>query len=263
MPDIGAKFRALLLSRIWTLGHKQSSLTAALMRHWNLTEPLPNPPLAHRFSTKIAYFRQYNIEMAYIAPPRADESTKEFKLRLNGTLRNMSSAMEGTTKMRITRKYPETRWERVWKNLHAAVAPEFVRLTWYLAIHDVIPTKERLVTTGLTDTSSCARCGKHDSLEHRIVACGEGPVIWHWTRKRFATILRKGSEQVPVDWILRPDFQLWPPQRQAAVLWILAHLTGYRLQDSKRLSLLDYMNFMRRARWKLYNGTFRRLKVGR
>jgi len=103
---------------------------------------------------------------------------------------------------------------------------------------------------GLTDTSACVHCGHTDTLQHRVVDCGERPVIWHWTKERIAAILRMDPRRIPVDWILRPDFQLWPPQRQSAVIWMLAHLIAYSLQSMKSLSLLDYvyMDFLRRAR---------------
>jgi len=58
-----------------------------------------------------------------------------------------------------------------------------------------------------------------------------------------------------MEWTLRPDFQIRLPQKQKAVIWILAHLVAYRLQSQRRLSLLDYMDFLRRVRWRLYNGT--------
>jgi hypothetical protein len=102
---------------------------------------------------------------------------------------------------------------------------------------------ERLASIGLNDTVSCVDCGNLDSLQHRIVACGEVPVIRHWTRTRFAAILGMDPRRLPVEWTLRPDFQLWRPQRQAAVIWILSHLVAYSLQSSRRLSLLDYVDF--------------------
>jgi len=56
-------------------------------------------------------------------------------------------------------------------------------------------------------------------------------------------------------WTIRPDFQHWPPQRQSAVLWIMAHIVQYRLLTQRRTSLLDYVDFMRRARWKYQNAS--------
>ena len=55
----------------------------------------------------------------------------------------------------------------------------------------------------------------------------------------------------------------WPPQRQAALVWIIAHLVYYRLQSNRRLSLKDFMDFLRRARWKAYHRSSNRPKTGR
>jgi hypothetical protein len=53
------------------------------------------------------------------------------------------------------------------------------------------------------------------------------------------------------------------PQKQAAVLWVLAHLVQYHLHTHRRLSLLDYMDFLRRSSWKLYHQVLRPLVTGR
>jgi hypothetical protein len=104
------------------------------------------------------------------------------------------------------------------RNLHTVEASDIVISTWYQAIHDIIPRNERLATIRLTDTSLCAKCGNSDSLQHRIVACGEGPVIWHWTRTRIAKILQRDPRSIPAEWTIRPDIQIWPPQKQKAVI---------------------------------------------
>jgi len=77
----------------------------------------------------------------------------------------------------------------------------------------IFPTNERLAAIGLTDTSSCVHCGHLDTLQLRIVDCGERPVIWYWTRARIAVILRTDPRWISVEWTLRPDFEIWPPQR--------------------------------------------------
>jgi len=61
----------------------------------------------------------------------------------------------------------------------------------------------------------------------------------------------------PQAWTIRPDFQHWPLQRQSAVIWIMAHLVQYHLLTQRRLSLLDYVDFIRRAWWKLYQHAHR------
>jgi len=68
---------------------------------------------------------------------------------------------------------------------------------------------------------------------------------------------------IPQEWTLRLAFLRWPPQRQAAILWILDHLVHYRLQTHRRLSLCDYMHFPKRSRWNLYQQSRTRPTQGR
>ena len=163
-------------------------------------------------------------------------------------------AMNGSppTEMRIVRKFPRTAWNQVWKNLHASPVLDEINSTWYRALHYLIPTNDKLATINLTDTSACSSCCHPDSLQHKITECGEGPVIWIWTKKLLGYILGVDHRHIPQDWAIRPDFQQWPPQKRSAVLWIMAHFVQYRFLTQRRLSLLDYMDFLRRARWKLY-----------
>ena len=65
------------------------------------------------------------------------------------------------------------------------------------------------------------------------------------------------------EWTLRPTFHHRPLQKQAAIIWIVAHLVAYRLQTQRRLSLTGYMDFLRRARCKEYHRASKTPTVGR
>jgi hypothetical protein len=132
-----------------------------------------------------------------------------------------------------------------------------------LTIHDLVSTNARLAAIHLTPTSTCPNCGLEDTLQHRITDCGEGAVTWNWTRTRLGMILRMTPTYIPKEWTTRPDFTLWPPQRHAAVTWILAHLVHYRLQTHRLLSLSNFMEFLRISRWKPRPRTGRASSTGR
>ena len=68
--------------------------------------------------------------------------------------------------------------------------------------------------------------------------------------------------RIPDDWLLRPDFTLWPSKRHRAVLWLLAHYLCFRTRQDGGLTILDYFDFLRRCRWKLYRGKKRFEQVG-
>ena len=86
----------------------------------------------------------------------------------------------------------------------------------------------------------------------------KGRLIWTWTLTKLGMTLRMDSRHISPDWLIRPAFQYWLLQRQAALLWIIAHLVYYRLQTSRRLSLKNFMDFLRRARWKAYHRSSKR-----
>jgi hypothetical protein len=159
--------------------------------------------------------------------------------------------------MRNTILRPTTDWARVWTNLHTAWASDAMKANWYMVMHDIIPTKERLHAILLTDSAQCRICGENDAGVHRIAECGEGTAIWKWTCIRIEAILRTDQTQIPQEWILRPDFHIRPPRRHGAVLWILAHMVWFRMQERRAPSAQDYGDFLRRARWEAY------LKPGR
>jgi hypothetical protein len=164
--------------------------------------------------------------------------------------------------MRITRKYPAVDWKRIWRNLHNAGLAAPVTTTWYAAVHDILRTHDRLAEIQLVPTNTRPRCGNPDSMLHRITDCGDGPMQWTWTKRELDVILRIDPKHIPKEWTIHPDLHLWPPQRHAAVLWILAHFVFCRLQNCRRLTLRDYINFMKRARWELHKHTARP-KTGR
>jgi len=138
-----------------------------------------------------------------------------------------------------------------------------IKSTWYAAIHDIIPTNERLAVIHVMNTASCTRCGATDRLLHRNTKYEEDPVIWAWTRARIAALLRVHPKYVSEEWTIGPIFRYWTPQKQAAIVWILVHLVTYRLQTQRRLSLADDMDFLKRARWKEYHRSTKPPTVGR
>ena len=175
----------------------------------------------------------------------------------------MATTSIGTSELRIVRKYPGIALQRVWKNVNTTVLSDHIKSAWYTAVHEIIPTNERLTAIHLTTTTSCVRCGATDTLLHRLISCEEGSVIWTWTKTRIAAILRINPTHIPGEWTLRPTFHHRPPEKHAAIIWIVAHLVAYRLQTQRRLSLTDYMDFLQRTRWKEYHRTPKTLTVGR
>jgi hypothetical protein len=67
-----------------------------------------------------------------------------------------------------------------------------------------------------------------------------------------ATGIDPGTDptQIPPEYVLKPQFSIWPPKRHGAVLWLLTQMVWFQTKESFTLSAQDYMDFLRRARWK-------------
>lgn len=61
--------------------------------------------------------------------------------------------------------------------------------------------------------------------------------------------MRTNAREVKYTWICFPEFDMHPLQKQNATIWILGHMLGY-MHNNTTLTLQDYLDFMRRARWK-------------
>jgi hypothetical protein len=151
--------------------------------------------------------------MAFLIPPGREESTKTFKRRLYNTLHTLIVAERGARELRVIQLRPTIKWTRIWHNLHIVWISEHIKSTWYLVIHEIIPTNERLYAIRLTDNDRCSQCERLDTLQYRIIECKEGTAIWHWTRARIAELLRMDPRHIPAEWTIR-QLLLLNPQRQ-------------------------------------------------
>ena len=202
------------------------------------------------------------MDTAYITLQRPDESVPKYRRRIYDVLLTFIQAQSQNIVMRIERLWPNTDWASVWKNLWTTPGSESIIASWYKIIHDIIPTQERLHKIRIAPTDLCSACPEKDTLRHRILECGAGRHQWAWTRQRVALMLRTDPRWVPEEWLFRPQFKLWPPKRHRAVLWVLAHFVAFRSQQARNLTPQDYLDFLRRSKWKLYQERNRTKLVG-
>ena len=185
-------------------GIREKTATAAWLREWELTGPLPNQPHAAVYFSTPTYARMYAMDMAYIPLPNPNETPKHFRKRIYSTLHIMATAATSTRAIRIETTYPNHNWPQIWRNLHDEWVSDMVRSVWYAAIHDIMPTKESQHRIALTDTNRFTNCGQIDTLLHFMKDCGAGNTIWNWTRTLLARILNTRPQNIPGDWTIRP-----------------------------------------------------------
>jgi hypothetical protein len=220
------------------------------MRLFRVSEVQRNPPNPNGIPKPLIHLRRYAYDMAYLGAAPPGETPKQLKRRIYDTQIILIRQETVPNQIRIHKKYPHVCWDRVWRNLHGAPINETLKATWYYIIHDIIPTNGRLHQIHLADSPNCARCGNEDTIRHRLTECQEAPVVWNTTRTLISKILRTDSRHIPASWTTTPDFTHWPNQKHGAVLWLLAHHVQYIVSAHTRLSMKEYMDFLKRARWK-------------
>jgi hypothetical protein len=137
-----------------------------------------------------------------------------------------------------------TDWATLWSNTHETPVHEDIKMDWYRAVHDIVPSQDRLHRNHMAATNLCRKCDMVGNLSNRLLECDEGKVMWDWTKGRIAVLLRTTVRHMPDVWLLCPTFNIWPPKRRRAVLWILANFVAYCLQQRKRLTCQDYYDFL-------------------
>jgi hypothetical protein len=227
-------------------------LTAGWLRRWGLHTNSHNPPNRTVTHPQLKYMCLIETESAYMDQQERGEGTTAFRKQ---TYRNMAALTRNPlapTDIRVTKMWPSYDWKAIWEILHSAPISKSEKGDWFHNVHDLCQTNERLHKIHLSTTDKCRHCGRTDSLQHRMTECREGRRSWEWTKNKMASFLHMDPRRIPDDWMTRSQFKFWPPKRHRAILWFVAHVALYRGKNGHDLKHVDYMDFLRRSRWKLY-----------
>jgi len=157
------------------------------LRTWDLNVKGANPPFRDIIPENLEYLRRFAMDSAYVDEQGLMESKRAYKRRLYNTLYHISRCETGIHDMHITKIWPNTDWNTVWKNIHCTLVPGRTKAAWYKVIHNIIPTNVRLNKIRMSPTDKCSDCGMLDTLQHRLIERGEGPQIWKWTTEETYT----------------------------------------------------------------------------
>jgi hypothetical protein len=205
--NVAATCRTLLNLRLQSQSHDHGTHTATWFKAWNLQTFEPNPPQIQRLPVRMEYLCQFAADTAYVAPQRRSESCKAYKRRIYTTMVVLLREAPKPPEMRVQRLWTDTAWVRVWHNLPEAPVADEIKRIWYRAIHDIYPTHVRI---NMITSPHCRNCNTDDDLQHRLANCGEGRLMWDWTRDRLARILRTTSRNITDGCVMRPGLTIWP-----------------------------------------------------
>ena len=200
LTDLPAKSHVLFLYRKQQV-MKQCKITSAWMRTWGLNVKGANPLLRDIIPENLEYLRRFAMYSAYVDEQGFMESKRTYKRRAYNTLCHISRSETGIQDMRISKIWPSTDWNTVWKNIPCNPVPGGTKASWYKVTHDIIPTIVRLHKLRISPTDKCNNCGMHDTLQHRLIECGKGPQICQWTTQKLILFLRTIPTIIPSEWL--------------------------------------------------------------
>jgi len=145
LPHVETKCKALLYNWLQMIGAKPGTALSVFMHKWALDGPISNPPAAHGFPTALKYLQQFAIDMACVPPHQPCETRKTYKRHIYNTLHHVANNDAEPCSLRIVKKCPNAEWGSGWKNLHSRALSDSLTSTWYVTVHDILPTnKDRL-----------------------------------------------------------------------------------------------------------------------
>jgi hypothetical protein len=195
---VHAKCLTLFLARMHHQCRKRGTIIAAWIATWRGHIQVETPTIRCSLSPALEFLRPFFQGSTYLGLPGKDESVRTLKRGIYET--QWTYAMVEMKRMtpRIQRKQPEHRWRRIWQNIKGKHLTTTIRALWFRAVHDIIPTNERLCRIRLSDIPMCRTCNQTDTTLHRVTSCMRARDIWHWTRFRIAIMLRTDPLNVPV-----------------------------------------------------------------
>jgi hypothetical protein len=147
--------------------------------------------------------------------------------------------------MRIEKMQPTKDWKLIRRNIHQVPITENQTATWYKLTHGIIATNLRLNTINMSSTNKCRNCEEINITIHRIGTCNEGARCMDWTATKIAIILRTIPRNIPIDWTIYPECDIYRKTRHRAVLWLLAELVSFRMTQTEGDTICDYVTYVR------------------
>ena len=140
-------------------------------------------------------------------------------------------------------------WDNVWKNISHSSLSTKVRSEWYKAVHDLIPTNQRLHRINMVNGGNCKICGKLDSLQHRLTECSITKGIWRHLAVQLACVYRRHIEAIVPTILLYPQYKFKKNSKMKLVNHLIGSTVFYILSNS-RCNEEDYKLFLQKEKLK-------------
>ena len=183
VPNFSIKVKALQISQLGRFLKIKTSNSNRHLRYW-LQISLPQffeHRIAPRCQTSISYFIHLKklILQATSEKLISPQNPTQSKCKTIYTkLLQVENRNSEQTEPKVTTKYPELNWDRVWKRLGAKIVPRKFFDTYFRLLHDILQNQNRLFRMGLTQNENCPLCKTPENNIHKFVICPQVKPAW-------------------------------------------------------------------------------------
>lgn len=173
--NVQLKCKALLIRRTLLALHDIGSQSE--IQFWKSyvqhTHPLPNQlcPFKKMFNT--------------IFSPNTILPTQEI---LNSKLIYQKLLQSTERNIRIMEKYPNLKWEQIWKTFKNPHIPTDWKTIVYAVVNETLATEFKKFQHSITSSPTCKDCGQLDTIHHRLISCPKVNNIWLWMNERMTQL---------------------------------------------------------------------------
>ena len=128
-----------------------------------------------------------------------------------------------TRKAAIEIKYPALSFNKIFINITNNHLPARVKEHFFLATHNLLPTRERLRRCGYTNNGACSLCGEADDYYHHLW-CSESQPICRWLARKIAVIWQHFMSMDKKE-VFKGNFKVNINKIHNTVTWLVANFS--------------------------------------
>ena len=116
-------------------------------------------------------------------------------------------------------------WEKVWERINHPVLEVKQREMMFLLVHNILPTRERLLRLNQVDSDQCEERDGTEDVVHLFCTCRRSQVAWSWMRRK---ILNRYPElQVLSDFEMLHLLTLDHSDNPLDLIWLVTNFVEY------------------------------------
>lgn len=178
------KCKSLLINRFLRLRQSSPFLH-------NYTDRIENPPNMKGLPCNAHFLKTVYLELAYISE----------NIKNNPTSQSIYNHFcSNLPKPHITEKYPQFRWDIIWKNVFSRQISSDHQVTWFLLINEKIICAEKQFRFGSRVSPNCVYCPQEiEDLKHRFSTCPKIRNCWWFTVTQIKLLNRRKFRNISFD----------------------------------------------------------------